>query len=211
MNMWNLIGIAAWVLLLVYLIFIVMNIRRRHINMIVHGKHRSGRTLTVDVLEVLVLLLCAYGLFYAAALRPVDYGDQSQVSVKHDYAPLVLQSNSHQAYYVTVQSTNSKSPVRHYTYWTDSTKVQVTSQNATLADDGGVLPVSASGYPWSKKKLTELDKSSDQAFAATVKATYKNTFLNGLGVHAGHQADSFTIIRVPNKQLVNVKPLSSRK
>ncbi|WP_155287359.1 LVIS_2131 family protein [Lacticaseibacillus zhaodongensis] len=210
MNMWNLIGIGAWALLLIYLIIIIINIRHRHISMIVHGK-RSGRTIAIDLLETLVFLLCAYGLFYVAALRPVDYTDPAQVSIKHEYAPLVLQTNSNQAYYVTVQSASSKSPVRHYTYWSDGTKVQVTSQNATVASDASVLPVDASGYPWSKKKLLELDKSSDQAFAATVKVTYKNTFINGLGVHAGHQADSFTIIRVPNKQLVNVKPLRSDK
>ena len=188
MNMWNLIGIGAWALLLVYLIIIIINIRHRHISMIVHGKHRSGRTIAIDLLETLVFLLCAYGLFYVAVLRPVDYTDPAQVSIKHAYAPLVLQ-----------------------TCWSDGTKVQVTSQNATVASDASVLPVDASGYPWSKKKLLELDKSSDQAFAATVKVTYKNTFINGLGVHAGHQADSFTIIRVPNKQLVNVKPLRSDK
>jgi hypothetical protein len=209
MNVWNLIGIVAWLAVIVYLIFIVNNIRSRHLRMIVvHGKKRSGKTIAIDIVEVLVFLAAAYGLFFAAWVRPVDYTSGNDVTVKHSYAPLVMQIDEEQQYYVTVQSQTAKSPLRHYTYWSEGTKVQVTSQNADVASDASPLPVSASAYPWSKKKLLELDKTTDKAFAATVSARYKNNFLNGLGMRAGRRADYFTIIRVPNKQLINVEPLS---
>lgn len=209
MNVWNLIGIFAWLLVIAYLIFIVNNIRQRHLRMIVvHGKKRSGRTVAIDIVEVLVLLAAVYGLIFAAWLRPVDYTGGKDVTVKHDYAPLVMQIDNSQQYYVTVQSQNAKTPLRHYTYWSDGTKVQVSSLNADVASDASPLPVSASAYPWSKKKLIELDKTTDKAFAATVTARYKSTFLNGLGMRAGREADYFTIIRVPNKQLINVQPLN---
>lgn len=44
MNTWNLIGIGAWILLVLYLVFICVNIRNRHIkNIVVHGKKRTAR------------------------------------------------------------------------------------------------------------------------------------------------------------------------
>jgi hypothetical protein len=209
MNVWNLIGIFAWLVLLAYLIFMINNIRSRHLRMIVvHGKKRSGRTIAIDIAEVVVLLAAAYGLFFAAWVRPVDYASGNDVTVKHEYAPLVMQIDDDQQYYVTVQSQTAKSPLRHYTYWSEGTKVQVSSQNADVAADASPLPISASAYPWSKKKLIALDKTTDKAFAATVTARYKNNFLNGLGMRAGREADYFTIIRVPNKQLINVQPLN---
>ncbi len=210
MNNWNLIGIAAWVLLLIYLVFICMNIRTRHLKMIVvRGKRRSKRTLLVDLLEVVIFFAAAYGLFYVAWLQPVDYNNAAQVTVTHEYEPLVLQTDEDQSYYVVVQAVSSKTPVRHFTYWANGSKVQVSSHNAVLNSDNTTLPVRAAAYPWSKKKLKKLEVNTDHAYAATVNATYKNTFLNGLGMHAGKDADSFTIIRIPNEQLINVKPLNN--
>lgn len=208
MNAWNFIGIAAWVILLAYLIFICLNIRTRHIkNIVVHGKKRTGRTVLIDLAEVLVLLAVGFGLFYVAWLRPVDYTATNEVTVKHEYAPLVLQTDADPSYYVVVQAVNSKTPVKRYTYWADGTKIQVSSHNAILNYDAATLPVRAAGYPWSKKTLEKIEVQSDHAFAATVSAKYKNTFMNGLAMHAGKNADSFTIIRIPNEQLINVQPL----
>ncbi|WP_127849205.1 LVIS_2131 family protein [Lacticaseibacillus hulanensis] len=208
MNTYNLIGIAAWILLLIYLVFICINIRSRHIkNIVVHGKKRSVRTVIIDLIEVVIFFAVGYGLFYAAWLRPVDYTATDEVTVRHEYVPLVLQTDEDQSYYVVVQAANSKTPVKRYTYWADGSKVQVSSHNAVLNYDEAYLPVRAAGYPWSKKTLKKLERSSDRAFAATVSAKYKDTILNGLGMHAGKNADSFTIIRIPNEQLINVKPL----
>jgi hypothetical protein len=209
MNAWNFIGIAAWVLLLIYLIFICINIRSRHIkNIVVHGKKKSGQTILIDLIEVIIFFAVGYGLFYAAWLRPVDYTAKDEVSVSHEYVPLVLQTDEDQSYYVVVQAANSKTPVKRFTYWADGSKVQVSSHNAMLNYDAATLPVRAASYPWNKKILKEIERSSDHAFAATVNAKYKDTFMNGLGMHAGKNADSFTIIRIPNDQLINVKPLN---
>lgn len=208
MNPWNLIGVAAWILLLGYLIFLTRNIRHRHIKMIVvHGKRLSGRTVLIDLAEVAVFLLAFWGLIYAAWMRPADYTDAQAVTVTHEYAPLVLQTDGEQSYYVAVRRQSAKTPVSHYTYWREGTKVQVTSQNAALATENSPLPVAASAYPWSKDKLLQLDKQTDRAFAATVSARHEGNFLNGLGMRAGRRAAEFTIIRIPGQQFIDVQPL----
>lgn len=211
MNVWNLIGIVAWVILVVYLIFIIRNIRQRHIKMIVGGKHNSGRTIAIDIVEVLIFLAVGWGLLYAAWFRGVDYNSKDDVSVKYEYAPLVIQTDSDQSYYVATSSQNPKSPIRRYTYWSDGAKNTVSSQNADIAANASLMPVRASAYPWpaaQMKKLRQLNKETDSAFAATIKARYKNTFMNGLGMRAGREADYFTILRVPNEQLIEVKPMA---
>lgn len=65
----------------------------------------------------------------------------------------------------------------------------------------------AAAYPWSKKELKKLDQSADRAYVATVSAQYKPGFLNGLGMHVGHSADRFSILRVPNDTFVEIDPV----
>lgn len=166
----------------------------------------------IDIVEVLIFFVVGYGLFYAAWMRPVDYTATDQVTVKHEYGPLVMQTDEDQAYYVIVQGTSSNTPSKRYTYWSEGSKIQVSSHNAIINSDASYLPMRAASYPWSKKQLKELkklDKTSDHAYAATISAKYKDTFLNGLGMHAGKAAGSFTIIRIPNDSLINVQPLSN--
>ena len=58
---WNWLGILVWLVLLGYLIFISYHIRKRHLKMIVmQQKHFTWRTLGLDFLEILILLI---GLF----------------------------------------------------------------------------------------------------------------------------------------------------
>jgi len=208
MNLWNLIGLFAWLLIVIYLVFIVMNIRARHIKMIVSGNQkRSGQTVLLDIVEVVVLLAAIWGMAWVTWLRPVDYGNKQEISVKHRYANLVLQTGSDHSYYVTVHSGNGKDPVRYFTYWTEGAKYQITSRNATIADGPEPLTIAASAYPWSKKTLTKMDKITERAYVATFSGTYKPTFLNGLGMHVGHNAQRFSILRIPNETFVRIDPV----
>jgi len=206
MNLWNLIGLIAWLLILAYLIFIVMNIRTRHIRMIVANQGRAG-TIMTDIVEVLVLFGLLWGMAWVTWLRPVDYGDTAAISVKHSYANLVLKTGDTHSYYVSVRSGNGKDPVRYFTYWTEGAKYEITSRNATIADGPEPLTIAASGYPWSKKTLTKMDKITEKAYVATYSGTYKPTFLNGLGMHVGHNAQRFSILRIPNETFVRIDPL----
>ncbi|WP_179396167.1 LVIS_2131 family protein [Lacticaseibacillus absianus] len=206
--MWNLIGIIAWAGLLAYLIFVIVNIRSRHLRMLVrHQQARAWRTVLIDVLELLVLVAAAYGMVWVTWLRPVDYTDRAAVSVAYRYDKLIIQPDASQSYYVTVESGNGKTPTRYYTYWTAGAKNQVTSRNADLSTSTGPLSIKASGYPWDVQKLADLDRTAERAWVAVFTSTYKPTWLNGLGMHVGHSAGRFDLIRVPNETVVKVLPL----
>ncbi|WP_125706486.1 LVIS_2131 family protein [Lacticaseibacillus daqingensis] len=204
--MWNLIGIGAWVVLIAYLIFVMMNIRSRHLKMVVM-RQKPARTLMIDALELVVLAAAAYGMAWVTWLRPVDFTDTSSIAVHYQYDKLIIQPDASSSYYVTVQSGNGKVPVRHFTYWTAGAKTEITSQNADLSTGTNPLTIRASAYPWQTKRLAELDRTAEKAWVASLTSTYKPTFLNGLGMHVGHSAERFDLIRVPNDTVIKVLPL----
>ncbi|KRM87081.1 LVIS_2131 family protein [Lacticaseibacillus thailandensis] len=209
MNAWNFIGVAAWIILVVYLIFIVINIRQRHLKMIVvHGQHHSGRTILIDLVEVVVFLAALYGLVYAAWLRPTNFTNSAEATVSYKYQPLVLQTDDKHSYYVEVRSGSGKNSLMHYTYWVENAKVEVNSNDATVSDGSGILNLQASHFPWHAKKLASMDRQTDKAFVATITARYKGNFLNGLGLRAGKTGDRFSLIRVPSDDFSTIVPLN---
>ncbi|WP_461224742.1 LVIS_2131 family protein [Lacticaseibacillus suihuaensis] len=208
--MWNLIGVAAWVLVICYLIFIVLNIRHRHLRMLVlHRKNRAGLTLLVDLIEVVVLVAAVYGMSWVTWLRPVDYTDTASIRLHYTYHKLIIQPDATRSYYVTVKTGTGAdaAAVRYYTYWTEGAKTEITSRNADIASATNALTLKASAYPWDTTALAALDRTAEKAWVASLRATYKSTFLNGLGMHIGHQAQRFDLIRVPNETVIKVLPL----
>ncbi|MFD1392354.1 LVIS_2131 family protein [Lacticaseibacillus jixianensis] len=203
--MWNYIGVAAWLLVVLYLIFIIWHIRARHLKMVVRGQ-KPGLTWLIDLIECGVLVLAVYSLVWAAWLRPIDYADSKVVAVKYDYHPLILQTGATRSYYVSVQSGNGTQPVRYFTYWTAGAKNQTNSRDADISDGTDPLTVKASVYPWHHSKLIKLDTAAEKAYVATMTAHYRKTFLNGLGMHVGHLAERFDLIRIPNETFLKVVP-----
>lgn len=202
---WNLIGVVAWIIVIAWLVFTVMNIRTRHLRMLVVAKReRSWRTTLTDCAEVVVLLLLAGGMSWVTWFARPNLTDASAVSVRYTYDKLVLQTDANRSYYVTVTSGNGTQPVRYYTYWTNGAKYQITSRNADVAASTDPLTVRASSLPWQEKQLTKWDKSSEKAYVATYIGTYRPTFWNGLGMHAGHVAQRFALIRIPNETFEKV-------
>ena len=61
---WNLLGVLLWVIIILYLVFVVQNIRKRRITMIIK-KHRqfSWPNFLVDVIEIVVLIFGIGWLF----------------------------------------------------------------------------------------------------------------------------------------------------
>ena len=207
MNVWNLIGLIAWLALIAYLIFIIWHIRNRHLKMVVmFRKAHDGRTWLLDLLEVAVLIVAFCGLAWAAWLRPVDYADRDNIRVKYTYEKLMLRTDADRSYFVSVTSGNGTQPTRYYTYWTEGTKYQISSRNADVSDATDPLTVKASAYPWQDKKLKALEKEAEKAYVATYIGTYKPTFLNGLGLHVGRPAQRFALIRIPNDTFQKVVP-----
>ncbi len=61
---WNLLGILLWVIVILYLVFIIQNIRKRRITMIINQHKRfTWPNFILDIVEVLVLLLAAGYMF----------------------------------------------------------------------------------------------------------------------------------------------------
>mgnify|MGYP004466792159 CR=1 FL=1 len=199
MNVWNLIGLVAWVAVVAYLAFIIWNIRNRHLKMVVvFRKQHEGRTWLLDLIEVAVFLVALCGMAWVTWLRPLDYADTSTISVKYTYDKLMLRTDNDRSYFVSVTSGNGTQPTRYYTYWTEGTKYEISSRNADVSSATDALTVRASAYPWQNKKLAALEKQDEKAYVATYIGTYKPTFLNGLGMHVGHTAQRFSLIRIPN-------------
>lgn len=199
MNVWNLIGLAAWVILLAYLVFVIINVRSRHLRMVVvYRRHHSLNTALIDCAEILVGLLAIYAMSWVTWLRPVDYADKSAISVKYTYDKLIMQTDADRSYFVSVTSGNGTKPTHYYTYWTEGTKYQISSRNADVSFNTDALTVRASAYPWDNKQLAKLEKVDEKAYVATYIGTYKPTVLNGLAMHVGHTAQRFSLIRIPN-------------
>ena len=200
---WNVLGILAWLIIVLYLVFIVQNIRSRHLVMIVRDRKRfEWKTILIDILEVAVLVLVAgYMLFLTFFTNP-SLDDNKVISSEIDYQPLILTTGSKRSYYVTATSNNKTSSFQTYKFYSNGNSYTVPSNNATISDGKDPMTVRASAIPFSKKELLKADRHYQNAYVATYTATYKQNWLNGLGLHSGRQAAKYYLIRVPDRTFV---------
>ncbi|MGR3742454.1 LVIS_2131 family protein [Companilactobacillus sp. DQM5] len=199
---WNLVGIAAWIILIIWFVFTIHDIRRRHLKMIVVEKKKfSILGTTIDFVEVLILIV-GFGFMNSTTfLNHANINDNSKVSITYKYEPLVIQTNGDIGFYVK-KETNEKTSTDEYTYWEKSAKYKVSSKNAFIVSETKNLKNTIDNYPWNKEALIKADKENQGAFVAKITSRYKNTFINGLGMHAGKKADEFRIIKVPAENFV---------
>lgn len=202
---WNVVGIIAWILVILWLIFIINDIRRRHLKMIVVEKKKfslSGSIL--DGIEIIVLLAAFSAMAYTNVFRHVDEQNTKQVVVSYDYEPLVIQTNGDLGYYV-VKEPGKKSGTEKFIFWVKDAKYKVNSRESIIIDSSDRLNTRVANHLWNEKKLKKADKDNQSAFVATMTSKYKNTFLNGLGMHAGKTKEQFRLIKVPDSNFINVK------
>ncbi|WP_268827164.1 LVIS_2131 family protein [Lactobacillus mulieris] len=196
-------GILVWLVLLGYLIFISYHIRKRHLKMIVmQQKHFTWRTLGLDFLEILILLI---GLFIQIQNSFFDNPSltvKSQIEQSIEYKPLVLSSASDRSYYVTSNSVQKKKLYQRYSFFTEGNQYSVTSDWATISDGSVALNTVAQKLPYSKQVLAKYDTKYQKAYVAIYEAKYKNTWQNGLGLHVGRTALRYYLIRVPDSTFV---------
>ena len=187
---WNILGILAWLILVLYLIFIVQNIRKRHLIMIVKDRKRfEWKTTLLDIFEVVVLLCGAVYMFSITLFYNPNLENKQVLSSKIEYQPLILTAGNKRSYYVTAKSDNKKTPIQTYTFYSNGNRVTVTSNYATISDGKNPMSVQA-------------DARYQNAYVATYTATYKKNWQNGLRMHAGKTAARYYLIRVPDRTFV---------
>ena len=203
---WTVLGIVAWLLIVLYLVFIIQNIRSRHLVMIVRDRKRfDWKTILVDVLEIALLILAGGYMLFLTFFNNPSLDDKKVISSEIDYQPLILTTGNKRSYYVTAESNNTTSSVQTYKFYSNGNSYLVSSNNATVSDSKDPMSVEASAIPFSKKELLKADAHYQNAYVATYTATYKRTWFNGLGLHSGRQAAKYYLIRVPDRTFVKEK------
>ena len=206
MNSWNFVGIIAWIIVIALLIFVVFNIRNRHLKILVEQKKKiTWTTIITDLVEILVVILAVSGLLYTSLFTKVDLTDKNEVAVSYKYDPMIVQTTDDgQGYYVKINKKESNSTTEVYQYWLNNSTYTVSSHNATISD--ATLPFTVSGIrlDWPVKKIKKLDSKYQYAYVITVQAKFKNNFRNGLGLRAGRYAMEYRVLRVPARSFINV-------
>lgn len=201
---WNVLGVALWVGAIVYLVFIVQNIRHRRLKMIIQRQHKFewGNSL-ISLLEVVSFCLLTGWLLAVSLFDDPNLTDTSRITSSVTYKPLVLQPSASQSYYVQVKSTKNRDLSQQYIFYLAGKKYTVPSHLATVSYEKDPINVTASALPFSAKELKKEDSRYQQAYVAIYTAEYKNTAANGIGLHAGREAKRFYLIRVPDSSFID--------
>lgn len=200
---WNIIGILIWVAIILYLVFIVQNIRQRRIKMIIK-KHKSFSwpNFIITVIEVIVLLVAASAMFAQTFMDNPDLEDTSRITSSVKYEPLIMNTGTGNSSYVTINSAKKKYGSQTYTFYRAGSKITASSSYASIAYGKNALDVNAEKIPYSKKQLAKMDKKYQSAYVAIYTAKYKKNWQNGIGMHAGHLATRYYLIRVPDQSFI---------
>lgn len=203
---WNIIGILIWVAIILYLVFIVQNIRQRRIKMIIKQHKRfSWGNFLLTVVEVVVLLVAAGWMFTQTFMDNPDLEDTSRITSSVKYEPLIMRTGEGNSSYVTIESAKKKYGSQSYIFYSNGQKITASSGYASISYGKNAVDVNAEKIPYSKKELTKMDKKYQSAYVAIYTAKYKKNWRNGLGMHAGHLATQYYLIRVPDASFIKQK------
>ncbi|MBA1433990.1 LVIS_2131 family protein [Bombilactobacillus bombi] len=200
---WNILGLAVWLLIIVAIVLVIINVRSRHLKMIVvQKKHRSLSNSLLDVLEIGAILLAIGGMFYLTFFNKVSIKDTNRIYLSYEVKPLVMQTKAAQGFYVQAKQAQSKNVIQYYTYWVNGAKIKVPGNNASISDGHQPISLNAKNYPWPNAE--KYDKKYQYAYVMTMVARYKNNAINGLCLHAGAVATDYYLIRVPSSTFVDI-------
>ncbi|AXX65151.1 MAG: hypothetical protein J6584_05755 [Lactobacillus sp.] len=200
---WNLLGLAVWLIIIVAIVAVIFNIRKRHLKMIVvHKKRHSLSNSLLDIIEVGAILLAIGTMFYLTFLNKVSVKDTQRVYLTYEVKPLVMQTKDAQGFYVQAKEAQGKNIMQYYTYWVKGARFTVPGNNASISDGHQPISLNAKNYPWPHTE--KYDKKYQYAYVMTMIARYKNNVTNGLGLHAGNVATDYSLIRVPSSTFVNI-------
>ncbi|WEV39598.1 LVIS_2131 family protein [Lactobacillus sp. ESL0684] len=203
---WNLLGILLWVVVILYAVFVIQHIRKRRINMIIKQHRRfSWPNFLLNIIEIAILLVSAVWLFKQTMLDNPDLDDTKLIASKVTYQPLVMSTGEGNSSYVTLDSKKKKIGTQTYTYYRSGKKVKVSSDFATVVYGQNPLDLNAERIPYDEKQLHKMDRRYQKAYVATYTATYKKVWQNGIGMHAGHNATRYYLIRIPDASFIKQK------
>lgn len=191
---------VLWLLVLITLIWMTHDMRVRRIHLIVkEGRSFSWRNFTISTVELVAWLLFFGGMSYTTFFQNVNQLG-NRVSQTTRYEPLVLNTGTGNgsSYYVAVTNNSGKKPIQQYTYLTEGEKYQVDSTVATVSAGKNPINLPASAYHWDKQRVARYDQRHQKAWVGVIETTYKKSFVNGIGLHAGRLANRFTLIRIPD-------------
>ena len=200
---WNIIGIFAWLVVVLYLVFIIQNIRKRHLLMIVRDRKRfTWATTIIDGIEIVVFLIAVVFMSILTFFNRPNLGNKDLISSKVEYEPLIMSTDNRTSYYVVATSSEKTAPRQNYKFYSNKDKIIVSSNYASISDGTYPMAVAAAAVPYSKKGLEKADTQYQKAFVAVYTATYKKNWYNGLGLHSGKIATKYYLIRVPDQTFV---------
>lgn len=204
---WNWLGWLLWIAAIAFLCYVFHYIRVKQLMLIAKTGKRYDSSLMIRYVALLVIAIAwLWGMCYLSFFRTVSYNNHQEVAVHTKYQALQLNQINNDYYYVKVNRSDSgKRPVVSYTYWTTGNKNMTNSKYGSIADSDHYISTAASAYPWNKQELAKKDQQTNHAFAAVMSIRYKNTVLNGMGCRVHHMAEQYTLIRVPDSNLIYQK------
>ncbi|WP_105956445.1 LVIS_2131 family protein [Apilactobacillus quenuiae] len=198
---WNLIGLIFWIALIIYATFVVHNIGVRRSRIILNNNYSFSWNHLFKTLAQLIILFLGLGFMlfetFNSNVRTKD------IAIKREYNPLVLDTNGKNSYYVKVLKQKTPNLNQSYSYLIKNKKNQVSSNTSNvLTGNNNAVNIPDFAFDWKNQSIKKLDDHYQKAWVVKVKATYKNNFLNGIGLHAGKQAHEYTLIRVPDSSFI---------
>lgn len=202
---WNFLGIFVWAILVIYVFFIIHNIRQCHLKMIIQKRRKfDAKTTIIDVIEILIFILaCSYMSVITFFDNP-NFSNQQILTNKFEYQPLVLSTGATKSHYVTVTCRHNRKMKQSYRFFSEDQRITVKSNYASIAEGVDPFPVEAQIIPYNKKDLRAADDHYQKAYVAIYTATYKKNWQNGLGLHAGHVFIKYYLIRVPDRSFIKI-------
>lgn len=203
---WNLLGILFWVLIILYLIFIIQNIRRRRIKMIIsQHKNFTWANFSIDIIEIAIFLVASIWMFNVCFMDNPNLEDSSRIQSSVKYEPLIMNTGEGNSTYVSINSAKKKVGSQTYTFYSSGSKMTVSSTYASVSSGRKPIDVNAEKIPYNKKVLKQMDRKYQNAYVAIYTAYYKNNPANGIGLHADHLATRYYLIRIPDTSFIKEK------
>lgn len=200
---WNWLGIFIWVIILLYLLFIIKNIRKRHLIMIIKNHKRfETKTIMLDFVEIAAFLVASIWMISNMFFDNPTLNDHDTMQETIEYRPLILTPSNKNSYYVSIKTSKQKSPVQTYTVFYAGNKLAVNNNIASISYGTEPLNVVAEKIPYSEKELKKEDVKYQKAYLATYTARYKNVWQNGIGLHANQIATKYYLIRIPDRTFI---------